>query len=430
METYRAYLQSIKDRQHSLEERIHGTSTSRVIAEFVGTSALFPVLDAIRSITMYGAVEYLTEPAHYMLFIAAFIQAWYLGTSQSKSWKTVFTGSLLGFGLYAPVDILQEGMEFFYEPYHMLFGAYSLLIALLRALQTVTRGVEFLQTATTLLLNIGKLLLFPAMYIIIDQNLENLRQLDSQVWPRFMDSDTHVYFFYGAVFIGILLGFAESQRIHYAQYLRYLAQRLKQYTEWSLSKDLVNNAIDNPNSLELHRVERTILFLDIREFTAWSERADPQKVVDMLNRYYSVAESIISNHHGHKPNFTADEVMTHFVTADVAVQTALELQIRLHEILQEHNLSVGIGLHTGEVIEGMVGSEDTRKYDIIGDAVNTAKRLESSADKGQIVISENTHKALSITPDTASHKLLQVKGKTETLPVYVLSRKLDSEQHA
>ncbi|MCU7812538.1 MAG: adenylate/guanylate cyclase domain-containing protein [Candidatus Thiodiazotropha sp. (ex Notomyrtea botanica)] len=422
METYRAYLQSIKDRHHSLEERIQGTVSSRVIAEFVGTSALFPVLDAIRSITIDGAHVYLSEPAHYMLFIAAFIQAWYLGTANESSWKTVFTGSLLGFGIYAPIDILFEGWEFFYEPYHMLFGAYSLMIAGLRALQVVTRGVEVLQTATTLLLNIGKLLLFPAMYIIIDQNLESLHLLNGQVWPSFMDTNTHVYFFYGAVFVGILLGFAESQRIHYAHYLRYLAERLKQYSEWSLGKELINNAIDDPSSLGLHRVERSILFLDIREFTTWAEQADPQQVVDMLNRYYSLSEAIISDYHGHKPNFTADEVMTHFVTADVAVQTALELQIKLQKILNIHSLTVGIGLHTGEVIEGLVGSDSTRKYDIIGDAVNTAKRLESSAGKGEIVMSDATYNALSITPGNTTKRILQAKGKAEIIHVYVLSR--------
>ncbi|MCU7851994.1 MAG: adenylate/guanylate cyclase domain-containing protein [Candidatus Thiodiazotropha sp. (ex Monitilora ramsayi)] len=393
-----------------------------MIAEFVGTSALFPVLDAIRSITIDGVYVYLSEPAHYILFFAAFIQAWYLGTANSSSWRTVFTGSLLGFGIYAPIDILFEGLAFFYQPYHMLFGAYSLMIASLRALQVVTRGVEFLQTATTLLLNIGKLLLFPAMYIIIDQNLKGLHLLNGQVWPSFMDTNTHVYFFYGAVFVGILLGFAESQRIHYAHYLRYLAERLKQYSEWSLGKELISNAIDDPSSLGLHRVERSILFLDIREFTAWAEQADPQQVVDMLNRYYSVSEAIISDYHGHKPNFTADEVMTHFVTADVAVQAALELQIKLQEILNNHSLTVGIGLHTGEVIEGLIGSDSTRKYDIIGDAVNTAKRLESSAGKGEIVMSDATYKALSITPGITTKRILQAKGKAEIIHVYVLGR--------
>lgn len=423
MESYRSYLQSIKDRHHSLEELIQGTVPSRVFGEFVGASALFPILDAIRTITTEGLMPYFSEPSHYVLFAAAFIQAWFFGTVKTITWKTSFAGSLLGFGLYAPFDLLLEGIEFFYEPYHILFGVYSLMIAVLRAMQTVTQGMEVWQTVTTLLLNVGKLLLFPAMYIIIELNLERTSQLVGLGRPRFMETSAHSFFFYGALFFGILLGLAEFQRVRNAQFLRYLARQLKKYTEWSLGSELTQDAIDNPHSLELHRVERSILFMDIREFTAWTETADPQQAVDMLNSYYKLADTIINDHHGHKPTFTADEVMTRFPTADVAVQTALELQIELTPLMREYGLSVGIGLHTGEVIEGMMGSDDTRKYDIIGDAVNTAKRLESCAGKGEIVISESTYLSLSVLPRHATMKILSLKGKKVALKVYALSNR-------
>ncbi|MCB0155651.1 MAG: adenylate/guanylate cyclase domain-containing protein, partial [Anaerolineae bacterium] len=396
----------------SLEERIKGTIPARILHEFVVTSALFPILDAIRVISTEGIGSYLAEPAHYILFVAAFVQAWFLGTAKNDTWQTKFVGNLLGFMLYVPLDMTLEGFGFFSQSYHWLFGGFSLLMAILSAGQHLSRNVAVWQTITTLLLNVGKTSLFPAMYLIVELGLEvSPQRLTWAAWTEYISTSGHRFIFYGVLFFGLLLGLAESQRSRYAQSLRYLARQLKMYGEWSLGSQLITTAIDNPTSLDLQRVKRTILFMDIRGFTAWTEKTDPQRAVTMLNRYYNAAELIISSHGGHKPNFTADEVMTRFTSAEAGLATALELQQALKPVLSAFNLAVGIGLHTGEVIEGLMGSDNTRKYDIIGDAVNTAKRLESAAGQGQVVLSAVTYQALpeltAVSPLT-----LQVKGKT------------------
>jgi class 3 adenylate cyclase len=110
--------------------------------------------------------------------------------------------------------------------------------------------------------------------------------------------------------------------------------------------------------------------------------------------------------------------MTRFDTPEAALRTALDLQAGLQSVLASFNLAVGIGLHTGEVIEGLMGSANTRKYDIIGDAVNTAKRLESSAGQGEIVLSAATYQALPDKPDHVTPRTLQVKGKAEALQAF------------
>lgn len=130
MATQLSFPQALAGRTLPLEERIQGTTLFRVIGEFVSTSALFPILDAIRAIAGEGWLRYLSEPAHYVLFGAAFIQAWFLGTTRSERWQVRFLGNLLGFGLYAPIDLSIEGIEFFSEPYHWLFGGFSLLTAI------------------------------------------------------------------------------------------------------------------------------------------------------------------------------------------------------------------------------------------------------------------------------------------------------------
>ncbi len=413
------------NRNISLEDRIRGSTASKVIGEFVSTSALFPILDAIRVIASEGLVLYLSQPAHYVLFIATFVQAWFLGTAKSDTWQVRFVGNLLGFMLYAPLDMAIDGIGFFAEPYHWLFGGFSLLMATFSALQRVTKDNITWQTTFILLLNISKILLFPAMYMIIELGLEMSNQLTWQAWLDYMESSGHKFIFYGAFFFGILLGLAEAQRIHYAQFLRYLAGQLKKYSEWSLSSKLITNAIDNPDILQLQRVERTMLFMDIRGFTAWTEEVDPQQAVQMLNTYYNAAETIISDYQGHKPNFTADEVMTRFATPEAALNAALDLQNVLGSVLDSFNLTVGIGLHTGEVIEGLMGSDSTRKYDIIGDAVNTAKRLESSAGKGEIVMSAATYQALPEPLNQVTPRTLQVKGKAEVLSAFTIRASVD-----
>lgn len=420
MATQLSISQTLVNRNLSLEERIQGSQLTRIVQEFVSTSALFPILDAIRGISTVGWLDYLSEPAHYVLFAAACVQAWFLGTSQKDSWQVRLFGNLLAFSLYAPLDMVIDGLGFFAEPYHWLFGAFSLLMGLLNALQVVTQHRAIWQIVITLLLNIGKILLFPAMYLIIELHLELPSQLTWQAWQEYMTSSGHKFIFYGALFFGALLGLAEAQRNGYARFLRYLAQQLKKYSEWSLASELIEDAIDNPQALQLQRVEKTILFMDIRGFTAWSEQADPRRVVQMLNQFYNAAEAVITRHQGHKPNFTADEIMTRFATPEAALGAALDLQKTLKPLLTPYNLAVGVGLHTGEVIEGLMGSDTTRKYDIIGDAANTAKRLESSAGRGEILLSADTYQALTHPPSRVESRALRVKGKSDTLLAYAI----------
>jgi len=403
-----------------LGKRIRGTAASRVFAEFVGTSALFPILDIIRKVSTEGFSSYLKEPAHYVLFAAALIQAVFLGTSKRRSWAVSFFGNLLGFSIYFIVDLALEGEEIFSQPYHWLYGIFSLSMAVLNAWQTASTDKPILQTISTLLLNTAKVLLLPAMYMIIELGMEIPRRISRENLMDYMGNSGHVFILFGILFFGVLLGLAESQKLRYTVFLRSLAGQLKEYSEWSLGSNLVSDAIENPETLQLQRIERTIMFMDIRGFTAWSENIDPGQAVKMLNTFYTNSEKIIAEHGGHKPNFTADEVMTRFHSADDAFSASTALQKKLSEGLTPFNLAVGIGIHTGEVIEGLMGSAETRKYDIIGDAVNTAKRLESAAGRGEVIMSLRTFNKLKKKPGNPEIRVFKVKGKSESLRAVVI----------
>jgi adenylate cyclase len=166
--------------------------------------------------------------------------------------------------------------------------------------------------------------------------------------------------------------------------------------------------LENPESFKLGGVNQTItiLFADIRGFTRISEHAPPEKIVSLLNRYFSAMTDIIFAHGGTLDKYLGDGLMALFGAptatpedASNALNAAVAMQRRVLSINQElreegfNEIGVGMGLHTGEVTVGYIGSERRSEYTAIGDAVNTASRLETNAQGGEILISDATAKA-------------------------------------
>ena len=168
---------------------------------------------------------------------------------------------------------------------------------------------------------------------------------------------------------------------------------------------VVKQLLENPDSFKLGGINQTItvLFADIRGFTAFSEREKPEKVVGLLNRYFSAMTEIIFAHGGTLDKYIGDGLMAIFGAPNAtpedaknALKTAVVMQKRLITLNKEleaakfSRISVGIGLHTGEATIGYIGSDQRSEYTAIGDTVNVASRLEKNALGGQILISEAT----------------------------------------
>lgn len=175
----------------------------------------------------------------------------------------------------------------------------------------------------------------------------------------------------------------------------------------------------------------TVLFTDIRGFTSMSEARSAQEIVDMLNEYFELMVEIIFKYEGTLDKFVGDEIMALFGApvshADDpvrAVRTALEML----EVLGEFNsariraghdpLYIGIGINTGDMVAGYLGSSKALEYTVIGDAVNTGARLCSVAKAGEIIISEHTHKAVAHLFDAIELPPQQVKGKANALKIF------------
>jgi adenylate cyclase len=178
-------------------------------------------------------------------------------------------------------------------------------------------------------------------------------------------------------------------------------------------------------------VEATMLIADIRGFTTMSEKQTPQTIVAMLNEYFEVMVDILFKHGGTLDKFVGDEIIGLFGApiplrdAPVrAVRCALEMQRALRDFNQtraaehEEAIKVGIGLNTGPVVTGLIGSSKALQYTAIGDAMNTAARLQSIAKAGEIIVSEQTMKHLADRVEAITLPPVEVKGKRDRMRVY------------
>lgn len=196
---------------------------------------------------------------------------------------------------------------------------------------------------------------------------------------------------------------------------------------------VVKQLLNNPNSFKLGGVNQTvtILFADIRGFTAFAERETPEKVVKLLNRYFSLMSEIIFAHGGTLDKYIGDGLMAIFGAPNAspedaknAVKAAITMQMQLLTLNKEleaeglERIKIGIGLHTGEAVIGYIGSERRSEYTAIGDTVNLASRLESNATGGQILVSEATAKAGGNIFTFIPHESLNVKNRVQPVSLF------------
>ena len=182
-------------------------------------------------------------------------------------------------------------------------------------------------------------------------------------------------------------------------------------------------------------IKVTILFSDIRSFTTISETMDAQTLVGLLNEYFTEMVSIIMKHGGVVDKYIGDAIMAVFGApvpspddAANALRAALDMRLalaRLNERLEARGakpLRTGIGIHTGEVVAGNIGSEQRMEYTVIGDPVNVASRLEScTKDLGvNILMSETTYQEAKSVVRARPVERLSVKGRAEPVMTYEL----------
>ncbi len=197
------------------------------------------------------------------------------------------------------------------------------------------------------------------------------------------------------------------------------------YERFELSKFVSSSTIQSIRDGERGaKAEMTLFFSDIRSFTSYSERSQVQDVVDSLNRVLNFQTRIIQQNGGDIDKYVGDEIVAIFSgqgKEEHACLSALEIQNEIMHNRERYNgLTVGIGINTGEVILGMIGSEKRADFTVIGDHVNIASRLCDTAKPGMILISEGVYREVRERARTKGPYHLKVKGKQGDLSVYQL----------
>lgn len=210
-----------------------------------------------------------------------------------------------------------------------------------------------------------------------------------------------------------------------------------------VSARVVDQLVKNPEMANPSgRKERlTMFFSDVRGFTSMSEKMSPEEVQKLLSEYFTEMTRILFQHGGTLDKFMGDAVMAFFGNPEPqpdhalrAVLMALEMQEAIAVLNRKwaaegrRTIGVGMGINTGDVTVGNLGSKDFLDYTVIGDAVNLACRLEQNAKAGDIIITQATYDEVKHAVEVEPMEPIRVKGKSEPIPIYRVLRRVGSGQ--
>ncbi|MEW6280421.1 MAG: adenylate/guanylate cyclase domain-containing protein, partial [Candidatus Eremiobacterota bacterium] len=202
-----------------------------------------------------------------------------------------------------------------------------------------------------------------------------------------------------------------------------------------LAPEGARREIEKDSRIELggQWIEATILFSDLRGFTSMSEKMTPAQVVELLNEYLQEMSHALRRHHGDINEYIGDAILAVFHdhegthSSALAVAAALDMQAELERLRQKtdnetlRKLRMGIGIHTGDLVEGWIGARDRVKYGVVGDTVNLAARIQDRSRDGKhtaILVSGSTRQHLGNAFELAFFGEEAFKGKTGTTPVW------------
>mgnify|MGYP002622073516 CR=1 FL=1 len=238
----------------------------------------------------------------------------------------------------------------------------------------------------------------------------------------------------------LLFGWAFYFAAALQSYLRERRQREQAVREFSrfVNPHVVNELIEHGGlSREGESRQVTLLFSDIRGFTSLSETRPPQEVVSILNRYFTRQVAVIFRNNGALDKFIGDAIMAIWGAplddadhAVHAVRTALEMADELEAFRRElgeagRDFDVGIGIHSGPAVVGLIGSQQRREYTAIGDTVNLASRIEGlTKGVARILVSEETRRLCGEAFDFVPRGLYKVKGRAQEVALFEPQKKL------
>ena len=217
----------------------------------------------------------------------------------------------------------------------------------------------------------------------------------------------------------------ESQLQHVAEQLEVRNRFIRETFGRYLTDEVVATLLESPGRLQIGGEKRkvTMMMADLRGFTSLSERLAPERVVLMLNRYLATMVKIVKRYDGTIDEFIGDAIFVLFGApvwreddSQRAVACAIAMQLAIPEINEQNRpddlpeIEMGIGIHTGQVVLGNIGSPDRMKYGVVGRHVNLTSRIQTYATGGQILLSESTRHEVGRTLRIGKQFEVRAKG--------------------
>ncbi|MBI3890196.1 MAG: GAF domain-containing protein, partial [Candidatus Wallbacteria bacterium] len=211
--------------------------------------------------------------------------------------------------------------------------------------------------------------------------------------------------------------------------------RARSHLSRYLSPELVQQVMDQKVSMQMggSLADATVLFCDMRGFTAASEKASPEQVVQMLNRYFGRMVEVVFRNGGTVDKFIGDAIMAVWgvpqarpTDAFAAVRAGIEMQRELADYNRESlalglpEVAMGVGIHSGPVVAGNIGSPRRMEFTVIGDTVNTASRVESSTGAGDVFLTKETLGRLGRPIPVKALPPIKVKNKAVPLELFAV----------
>ncbi len=384
--------------------------TARAARNFFTHSGHVPLVLLILE-ALLAQPGYFSRADPYLLLVSGMLQAWLMEWLATRGRPLPFASNLAGPLIYSLVEAGLEGLAFFSHWHHQAYWAFAIGFAVLQWAQPQ-------RPRMTAALVLCESVLRSAIPLVMYALFEARTKGTGLSLDVFFADRAHDFLAVVLLLLGVLLGFAEVNLRRSMATIRSLTARLRQYSEWSLGRGILDRAIADEGTLSLQRVVRSVLFMDIRGFTAWSEQQSPEAVVGMLNDYYRTAEDALGDIQPIKLKHTADEVMEVFANAADAVHAGTSMLSAAQALLSASGLQAGTGVHCGLVVEGVLGSHGAKAYDFIGDTVNTAQRLCDAAAPGELLASEEACLAAGMAP--AIQREILAKGKRQPLRAGVI----------
>ena len=201
-----------------------------------------------------------------------------------------------------------------------------------------------------------------------------------------------------------------------------------------MSADVLKNLMESPELVQLggSKKDATVFFADIRGYTSFSEGQEPEYIIGILNEYFSEAVEIVIKYNGYIDKFIGDCIMAAWgvpvVNAGKDAIAGVGCAIEIQELVKSksrnffhgkaEHLKVGIGMHSGPLISGNLGSSRRMDYSVIGDTVNIAARLEGVAGAGEVIITQQTRDLIGDHFKLKELTPVKVKGKDKPLHIF------------